>query len=448
MEYAFSSKQSLLDADIIIFSPNISEYLEQYMYSQYQGKPCLYETNSFNFKEACSHWRSELKAAVECGKTIIIYLSEFHNIFTQTGNREFSGTGRNQRITNIVAKSNNYEAIPFNLGEIIPTKGTEIKINKDLKFLAEYWLEFGPLSAYEICLKGENKNPMLTTKAGDRIVGAIIQTARGAIILLPPLNINNEEFTIEKADGVYWNKKGMAFGTKLARIFIGIDKAVHDERAITQPPDWVKQETYRFIKERKLEHEINALSTKIDYLQDQRIKYCQQLEFEGNLRRLLYEKGKQLEEAILEALTIMGFKANNIRENDSEFDAIFISNEGRFLGEAEGKDNNAINIDKLSQLERNIQEDFVKDEVEVHAKGVLFGNAFRLKPISERGEFFTAKCISGAKRSEIALVRTPDLFLVAQYLKENRNENYAKKCRQLLSRTKGEVVQFPPVPKK
>jgi hypothetical protein len=125
---------------------------------------------------------------------------------------------------------------------------------------------------------------------------------------------------------------------------------------------------------------------------------------------------------------------------------VFTSEEGRFLGEAEGKDNHAVNIDKLSQLERNIQEDFARDEVNAPAKGVLFGNACRLLPISDRGDFFTQKCRSGAARSRIALVRTPDLFLAAHSLKGSTDPGFAKACRVALFETEGEEVRFPPSP--
>jgi hypothetical protein len=63
----------------------------------------------------------------------------------------------------------------------------------------------------------------------------------------------------------------------------------------------------------------------------------------------VYEKGALLEQAILQALRLIGFEAEQYRESDSEFDVVFVSPEGRCLGEAEGKDNRAINIDKLSR---------------------------------------------------------------------------------------------------
>jgi hypothetical protein len=72
----------------------------------------------------------------------------------------------------------------------------------------------------------------------------------------------------------------------------------------------------------------------------------------------------------------MGFKAQPYKEADSEFDAVFVAPDGkRSLGEAEGKDDKAVNIDKLDQLDRNVREDFQRLGVTEYAKGVLFGNA-------------------------------------------------------------------------
>ena len=166
----------------------------------------------------------------------------------------------------------------------------------------------------------------------------------------------------------------------------------------------------------------------------------------GLLRYLLYEKGKPLEVAILVALSYLGFRTESFRDAESEFDAIFVGPEGRFLGEAEGKDNKPINIDKLGQLERNIQEDFAKEGTAEYAQGVLFGNAYRLEPPNKRGAFFTAKCVAGARRAGISLIRTPDLFEVARYLKENDNKFYAEQCRKAILDGKGRSVEFPAPP--
>jgi hypothetical protein len=77
---------------------------------------------------------------------------------------------------------------------------------------------------------------------------------------------------------------------------------------------------------------------------------------------------------------------------------------------------------------------------------LLFGNAERLKPPSERGDTFTAKCITAADRVGAALVNTCDLFEPTKYLRIQNDSEYAKACRDAIFQTKGGIVVFPPPP--
>jgi hypothetical protein len=96
----FRSKVSLLDWDIVLFRPLISEF---YSYDTYQGKPSLDDTSSFQLKECCEHWRREIKQAIDAGKTVLVFLPPVQEVYIDTGQRQYSGTGRNQKTTRIVS---------------------------------------------------------------------------------------------------------------------------------------------------------------------------------------------------------------------------------------------------------------------------------------------------------------------------------------------------------
>lgn len=166
----------------------------------------------------------------------------------------------------------------------------------------------------------------------------------------------------------------------------------------------------------------------------------------GRLRALLYEKGKPLEEALLEALRLLQFKAAQYKQAESEFDVVFECQEGRLLGEAEGKDTKAINVDKLRQLAMNINEDLLRDDVIEPAKGVLFGNGYRLTSPNGREIQFTEKCISASIPSSTALLATSELFAAVQYLSMQADDEYAKRCREALLTGVG-LVTLPSPPK-
>ena len=54
---SFCSKDSLLDGEIVLFQPTISDYPA---YGSYQGKPLYSESSSFLLQEAVVHWQKEL----------------------------------------------------------------------------------------------------------------------------------------------------------------------------------------------------------------------------------------------------------------------------------------------------------------------------------------------------------------------------------------------------
>jgi hypothetical protein len=111
-----------------------------------------------------------------------------------------------------------------------------------------------------------------------------------------------------------------------------------------------------------------------------------------------------------------------------------------------GPDNKPVNVDKISQLARNLEEDFARDDVTAYAKGLLFGNAYRLQPLGKRGDYFTDKCRATAARMKVALIRTPDLFVAARYLAAHPDAEYARMCREAIFSTEGQEVVFPEPP--
>ena len=441
----FNSDRTLLDADIILFEPTLGYHDTS---GSYNGRPLLTEQSSFATKQQLDHWHSEILAAVQTGKVVIVYLAKPIEYYRHTGEKKFSGTGRSRVTTNIVTEISSYEAIPHLKG-VTAKSGTEIRLEKDASYLAPYWKEFSSYSPYEVEIEGDFKRILLKSRTGDRTLGGAVEGKYGALLFLPPLRYDTEAFT--RYDGrskkSFWTEEAIKFGKQLATALVALADTLKQSTQTTPPPTWTSDSKYRLTEESEIESAISKCAEEIAERQAKKGALEARLRDAGSLRRLLFEQGRPLESAILEALRLFGFEAKPFSDGESEFDAVFISPEGRCLGEAEGKDNKAINIDKFSQLERNLQEDFAREEVTDYAKGVLFGNGFRLLPLPERGNFFTKKCLSAAQRARAALVRTPDLFAPAKYLKENPSDlEYAKHCREAIFKGEGEIVTFPVPP--
>ena len=292
----------------------------------------------------------------------------------------------------------------------------------------------------------------MLTKHGDKTVGTISRSknSNGALISLPDIDFYPESFFIGKEDEENegeWTPEAKQFAARMIKAIVSIDKSLRSSNELTPEPDWAKDTKYRLIQEQTASQKLLEIEEKLELIQAEKEAVIDEIKDLGRLRNLLFEKGKPLEYAILDALKIIGFEVSQFDDGESEFDAVFESREGRMIGEAEGKDNKAINIDKLRQLAMNIHEDFERDEVNEPAKAVLFGNSYRLQPIDERPEPFTAKCISAAAMSSTALVFTPELFDIAKYLKSNSNTSYAIKCREAIFTSIGKVI-FPDIPQR
>jgi hypothetical protein len=444
VEESFSSGRSLLDFDIILFRPSINAFAS---YSDtYRGKASLSDYNSNSLLEASEHWKREINDALDAGKTVLVFCTPPHEVWVDTGRREYSGTGRNRQTTRMVEEFDNYKCLPVDLQPIAST-GTSMSLHPKSDLLAPYWKEVGPFCHYQAYFKTTSLQPLLYTSQGGRLVGGLYRktSTGGALIFLPDIDFEREEFVEydkKNKKEALGSKSALQFGKKLLAAVVELNRALRNGAA--EPiPAWAMESKFESKEEAQLTEKLLSIEKKIASLNSEKQNTKQKLDKAGSLRPLLYAKGTTLELAIIEALTLMGFKAASYKEKNSEFDVVFESPEGRLIGEAEGKDDKAIDITKMRQLEMNIHEDFEREEVTVMAKGVLFGNAYRLKPPSERAVLFTEKCLSAAVRNKTALVATPQLFEVARSLKETDDPNYKKACREAIISCEGEIVTFP-----
>ena len=461
---AYDSENSLLDADIIVFSLDLSAYKS---YESFQGLRCLDDDSSFELRRQSQHWNSELGIALEHGKTVIVHVNNVSQLSIGTGQKQFAGTGRNARMTRIVTTYEPYSVVPASFGTVVRRSGEVIKPNADLGILATYWHEFGEYSRYECYIDNFKGSALLTTQTGEKTVGGILRQPswKGTLIFLPPPDLSAAAEGRAESLKAQQRKKSASNSTasgesnrrraeaavvrQYIAALIALDRAARSATAYTPPPGWSQQPRYMLLREIQLHKQVTENAEEIKKLQVHRKLLDEALQNAQQLKWLLYEKGKPLERAILTALRVLGYEAENLKDSDSEFDAVMLDPCGaRLIGEAEGKDDKAISVDKLDQLDRNIREDFARQDeaTATYAKGVLFGNGYRLSTPEDRAECFTAKCLIAAKRSRISVVRTPDLIEIAHYLDDSPDEEFAEACRRVLLENDGEIVVFPGVP--
>ena len=449
-EAEFESKQSLLDWDIVLFKPQLLGVLphdNQY----YQGKPSFSERASFRLRASCEHWRREIKQAVEAGKTVIVFAAKLEEVFVDTGERSHSGTGRNQKTTIHVSGYDNYCSIPAKLSPI-ESSGSAMKLSaRGAGVLAPYWKEFEGNSRYQLIFSGPNVPDCVLTRAGDKPVGAIYKSksSAGTLLVLPDIDFYADQFLAEtksEDESEYaWTPAAEQFAARMLASIVALDGTLRSEGELTPEPQWAADEKFVLEPERSLKAQLLEAEGRVERAQRQKEELEERVKAAAAYRALLFERGKPLENAVIAALRLLRFSATPFRSSDSEFDVVFESDEGRLIGEAEGKDSKPVNVEKLRQLSMNIQEDLERDDVTSPAKPVLLGNAFRLQPLTGRGDPFTEKCKSAALMSSTALVFTPDLFFVVRYLLRNVDPDYACECRRAILDGIGRVT-FPKPP--
>jgi hypothetical protein len=219
----FNSDMSLLDADIVVFNPDISG-MYGYSYEHYQGKPCLSDHASFELKERLDHWRRELNEATNAGKIVFVILSEKQEVFVDSGERQYSGTGRNTRTTRLVGTCTNYDCVPGGL-TFTPCTGETMRLAEKADLLADYWRNMAARSYYKVTIDGKVSQKLVVSKDRTRTLGALLRwkDTPGNMILLPATSFDDEDFTETASGELQWTKRAIAIGSQMVACLLAID---------------------------------------------------------------------------------------------------------------------------------------------------------------------------------------------------------------------------------
>ena len=188
----------------------------------YQGEDQFDHKSSSCLAKSLQHWGSELAAAANAGKLVIVFLAKPLKYFRYTGDVEFSGTGRSRVKTNIVAPVESYSAIP-NITLIEAKSGSGVLLTKEASYLKPYWEAFSAYSPFEAFIDGKFSHPLLKTKTGNKIVAAAVQST-GALLFLPPLRYDDDKF-VKRDSGKneeYWTPEALKFGKRLTSTLLSL----------------------------------------------------------------------------------------------------------------------------------------------------------------------------------------------------------------------------------
>jgi hypothetical protein len=206
---------------------------------------------------------------------------------------------------------------------------------------------------------------------------------------------------------------------------------------VESPPEWAQR--FKIPGVSDYERKIAEIETELAEVHGRLQSACEERDALLGYRRLLYAKGRALEEAVISALTELGFSAQTVGKG--RHDVVFESAEGRGIAEVEGKDAQPIRLAKVDQLNRVVQEDFETHDEPAH--GVLIGNAFRLSEPEKRQEPFTDDAKKAASRFNHGLLSTAHLFeALVVVLGDPNNEELRASLRAAVLDSAGKEIRF------
>lgn len=336
----------------------------------------------------------------------------------------------------------NYDICPnLNQDDVENCVGSEVYLKNckgAVKNLYDWIKEQGCFSS-QVYFTQKEADILFVTKNDAHNLGGIYQDKKNnnVYLYLPNFNVNfqNKSFLDE-------------YNALLKEIYL---EYFADDKTEREVPEWVKNNPdYLSEIEKQEENKISEMQKKIDEANAAIDQSRELIKKEQKLKNLLYGQSYALEESILEAMRILGFKnPHNYKTDNCEIDVVCDEKDNPgilLIGEAEGTTKGTVNNKKINQLHMNehtyIQENNPNID-DLTIVEVLFGNAFADMPPEQREEYFGPHVYKISKLRKTKLVRTPDLFRAALHIKNTNDKEYAKKCFDLFFDGNEGIISFP-----
>lgn len=425
---------ALADADIIFFTPSLGEhYWEQERFAS--GEAYMDVEAGARLRATIQHWRTEITYAVNAGKTVIALMDRPQTFKVETG-RTYSGTGRSRAANISTSTIASAGALPVGFTSITAGQSAALAVSKESQWFTSLWrgvAQYFEAQAYFVAPEG--KTLLELADGSKRAVGAVFGKNRN-LFILPDIKLLDEHTDDEQE----WTEHGRQLIESIKALGISLHKHARSESQEVEP-DWAKSTDLKFKAEIEAEKRISALRAQQAAL-DEQVKEMENATHPiRELRALLFGSGPRLESAVRAAFELLGFTVGSYKDEEREIDLVLEFGGKRFVGEIEGKEAKPIDVNKLSQLERILVEDYERPEVSEHATGILMGNAFRIEPPSSRGDGFTTKVLQAAERRGIILVETRDLFDVCMTVL-NGDDEWRQTARDRILSAAGGIVRF------
>lgn len=387
--FRFGSTVSIFDYDVVFWDPastlrHAAEYSGTYM-----GRDSLRTDDSARIIQDVKRRRAEFKEFVDMGRSLVVFLPGDTKVYVDSGERTYSGTGRNRQTTRLVKEFDLVSAIP---ADVDRSHGSGVEMVAANSIMASLYKQTAEHWTYR-CVLSEHKSisPILKIKGTAKTVaGMITAKTGGVIVLLPALSLpfaNPADADLEEEPDEPDQSLPNA-GCNSADAQSEVDETpwagdlllAWVESLISEPdsslPVWTAD--FQFSSEVDRSNALREVEERLAQVQQQLDRLKAEQAQDERWKALIAGTGTSLERRVHDALEALGFELEEGDPGRTDLRGHFDGQ--RVVVEVKGVTKSAAERN-AAQLEKWVSEELAEDR---SAKGILVVNTWRDLPVSAR----------------------------------------------------------------
>ena len=408
------------------------------------GLPLLSEDASVRFQADVKRRRTEFAQFVSSGRSLIVISRPEIAAYCATGEKKYSGTGRNQSATTIVTKGILQSAIPTEAITFVPARGQRISPAGDGP-IQSLLRKYKDVFKYDAVLENAPGRAIATISGTDRVLGSIVKVKSGGfLIVLPHVDLRDlagskdqngadedepqeDEDEPEHPDSDGYSENAPHFQTDL----LAAVEALSGTKTASRPA-W----SHRFATagQRDLQQAVVMRLREVEEAKAS-LALAQQAQDESEAQAQLFlGTGRGLELEVKNILELLGGEVTEPEPGRDDWRVTFP--EGKAVVEVKGVSKSAAEK-HAAQLEKWVSASY-EETGELH-KGLLIVNTWRETPLDSRKEpDFPEQMLGYSTSRNHALVTGLQLFVIRQQIENS--EVTAAEWRQRLLQTSGRLT--------
>jgi hypothetical protein len=430
---SFASDISVFDYDVVIWDPEASCNSYTSYAETYRGCPCLSDDASVRIQADASRRRGEFKEFVEAGRSLVVIARPPQTCYVATGEKTYSGTGRNRATTRMVNLFDLLSAVPVADPRLRIGRGDRVEVVGDGP-IQTFLRAHKDLLSYSAIIEEPPGLVLARVTGTDRAVSSLlVRKSGGQLLLLPSLLLEseaeeNEDEDAEDSDG--WIPEAPAVQEALLSAL----SESNGGREISRPL-WA--ERYETAEQKKLRVEAVKQQTRVEDARTKLASTQQKLEAARERDQLFLGSGRALELEVKLVLELLGATVTEPEPGRDDWKATFP--ERTAVVEVKGVGKSAAEK-QAAQLEKWVAGELEKTGV--LPKGILVVNTWRDAPLEKRTrQNFPDQMLPYCEGRDHCLVTGLQLFLIRHEVE--RDANKAACWRGRLLGTKGRLVDVP-----